>query len=77
MPHQYVQKRMVSFGRTKKKNHCDALQASKDHMNAAMVSDHITRMEKLDDLCRSNYEAALKHASATAFLGKVLSTVNK
>ena len=46
-------------------------------MNAAMVSDHITRMEKLDDLCRSNYEAALKHASATAFLGKVLSTVNK
>ena len=46
-------------------------------MNAAMVSDHITRMEKFDDSCRSDYEAALKHASVTAYLGKVLPTVNK
>lgn len=39
-------------------------------MNPAMVSDHIARMEKFDGAHRSEYENALKQASATAFVGK-------
>ena len=36
-----------------------------------MVSDHITRMEKLDQPRRAEYEMALKHASMTAFIGEI------
>jgi len=46
------------------------LQESKDHMNISMVSDHITRMEKTEGSYRSEYETALKHASATTLSGK-------
>jgi hypothetical protein len=35
-----------------------------------MVADHINQMGKLDDLSRPAYENALKHASATAIIGK-------
>jgi len=57
-PYQYVQKRMESG----------------DYSNTAMVADHLTRMEKLDDSYRSVYESALKYASATAFLGSAETT---
>ena len=36
-----------------------------------MVFDHITRMEKFDAPYRAEYEIALKHASLTAFIGKI------
>ncbi|KIK95912.1 hypothetical protein PAXRUDRAFT_826541 [Paxillus rubicundulus Ve08.2h10] len=39
-----------------------------------MVSDHITRMQKYDEPHRSKYGAALKHASATAFLASAETT---
>ncbi|KAI9457408.1 cytochrome P450, partial [Boletus coccyginus] len=52
-PYQYVQERTKS----------------KDHTNVSMVSDHITRMEKTDGSYRSEYETALKHASATTLHG--------
>lgn len=45
------------------------------HTNATMVSDQITRMKKLDYSHRSVYETALKHASATAFIGKDVAVV--
>ncbi|KAF8553813.1 cytochrome P450 [Imleria badia] len=43
---------------------------STNHINASLVSDHITRMETFDGSYRSEYETALKHTSATAlFVG--------
>ncbi|KIK97281.1 hypothetical protein PAXRUDRAFT_239039 [Paxillus rubicundulus Ve08.2h10] len=57
-PYQYVQKQM---------------EASR-HPTLSMVSDHITRMQKYDEPYRSDYTSALKHASATAFLGAFLLT---
>ncbi|KAF9241412.1 cytochrome P450 [Melanogaster broomeanus] len=53
-PYQYVQKRM---------------EAATERPIVSMVSDHITRMQECDNTTRSEYESALKHASATAFLG--------
>jgi len=38
-----------------------------------MVFDHLTRMEQFDDSYRAEYEVALKHASITAFIGKISS----
>ncbi|KAF9241409.1 cytochrome P450 [Melanogaster broomeanus] len=58
-PYQYVQKRMVT---------------ATEHPIISMVSDHITRMQEYDKTTRSEYERALKHASATAFLGMLPST---
>ncbi|KAF9228928.1 cytochrome P450 [Gyrodon lividus] len=52
-PYQYVQKRM---------------EASQKPI-LSMVSDHITRMQKYDESYRFKYTSALKHASATAFIG--------
>ncbi|KAI9457042.1 cytochrome P450 [Boletus coccyginus] len=53
-PYQYVRKRMQS----------------KEDVSPSMVSDHVTRMEKLNDAHRSEYEKALKYTSSTAFLDK-------
>ena len=39
-------------------------------MNTGMVPDHITRMEKFTGSYRSEYETAVKHAAASAFIGK-------
>ncbi|KAF8555766.1 cytochrome P450 [Imleria badia] len=41
---------------------------SKDRMNASMVSDHITRMDKFDASYRSEYETALKHTSVAVLV---------
>ncbi|KIK95905.1 hypothetical protein PAXRUDRAFT_826534 [Paxillus rubicundulus Ve08.2h10] len=57
-PYQHVQKRMETS----------------QHPVSSMVSDHITRMQKLDEPCRSEYTIALKHASATAFLASAETT---
>ncbi|KIJ12558.1 hypothetical protein PAXINDRAFT_14638 [Paxillus involutus ATCC 200175] len=57
-PYQYAQKQMES---------------SQDP-TFSMVSDHITRMKKYDEPHRSKYGAALKHASATAFLASAETT---
>ncbi|KAG9313228.1 cytochrome P450 [Chiua virens] len=51
---------------------------SKDHINIGMVSEHINLMEQFEDTAyRSEYERALKHASATTLLasGETTSTV--
>lgn len=72
--YQYVRNRMVSFWCPKTQLDGDnelLLQESKDHINDGMVSDHITRMEKLDPSYRTEYELALKHASVTAFIGEI------
>ncbi|KAG8217060.1 cytochrome P450 [Butyriboletus roseoflavus] len=39
-----------------------------------MVFDHITRMQKFDASYRAEYEAALKHAAITAFIGSTETT---
>lgn len=39
-----------------------------------MIPDHIIRMEEFSDSYRSEYEKALKYASATAFIGEGLRT---
>ncbi|KAF8549302.1 cytochrome P450 [Imleria badia] len=57
-PYRYVQERMQR----------------KDRINVSMVSDHITRMEKSDGSYSSEYEMALKHASASAFITNVETT---
>ncbi|KIJ15177.1 hypothetical protein PAXINDRAFT_34612, partial [Paxillus involutus ATCC 200175] len=54
-PYQHVQKRMEAS----------------QHPTFSMVSDHITRMQKCDEPHRSQYETALKHASASAIIGTV------
>ena len=40
-------------------------------MNVSMVSEHIARMEESDGSSGSEYETALKHASASALLSKI------
>ena len=40
-------------------------------MNHSMISDQISRMDKLDASYRSEYEAALKYTSATALVGEI------
>lgn len=81
MPYQYVQKRMVSSVSWESNNRDQdlLLQESRDNVNTGMVSDHITRMERLKfgGSYRAEYETALKHAAVTAFLGKVLLTATK
>ncbi|KAH7887310.1 cytochrome P450 [Phlebopus sp. FC_14] len=52
-PYKYVQKRMEDS----------------NDMPESMVSDHLARMQKNDEGYGARYEAALKSASATAFLG--------
>ena len=39
-----------------------------------MVFNHITRMQKFDASYPTEYETALKHASITAFIGKIILT---
>jgi len=53
MPYEYVQKRM----------------ASGEHINSAMVSDHITRMESMDDSSRPVYEKGVQEGAASALIG--------
>ncbi|KAF9232015.1 cytochrome P450 [Melanogaster broomeanus] len=53
-PYQYVRKQM---------------EAAREKPVFCMVSDHITRMQEYDESYRSEYERALKHASATGILG--------
>ncbi|KAI9570682.1 cytochrome P450 [Boletus coccyginus] len=57
-PFQYVRKRMES----------------RDNRSDAMVFDHLTRMEQFDGSYRIEYEAALKYASITAFIGSAETT---
>ncbi|KAF8557325.1 cytochrome P450 [Imleria badia] len=59
MPYQWVRKRM---------------EAKEDVASDTMVSDHVQRMEKIDSSHRSEYEAALKHASSTTFLASTGTT---
>ncbi|KAF9239064.1 cytochrome P450 [Melanogaster broomeanus] len=49
-------------------------EAATERPIVSMVSDHITRMQECDNTTRSEYESALKHASATAFLGSAETT---
>ncbi|KIJ11837.1 hypothetical protein PAXINDRAFT_15291 [Paxillus involutus ATCC 200175] len=57
-PYQYAQERM---------------EASRDP-TISMVSNHIARMQKLDEPYRSDYRNALKHASASAIIGSTETT---
>ncbi|KAF8557536.1 cytochrome P450 [Imleria badia] len=59
MPYQLVRKR---------------IDAKEDVVPDAMVFDHIQRMEKFDGSQRAEYEKALKHASASSYIGAAETT---